>query len=123
MTDDVSVKFGAQTESFTQGVNNAMRPVASFSDRVKDLNAQLAALDAPLRNVSNSANKAAADTDKLSLATSGATREFIVLGHEVMTGNFSRIPGSLIVLAERAGGLNSLMESRSPAGASATACR
>jgi Phage tail lysozyme len=45
----------------------------------------------------------------LSFATAGATKEFIVLGHEVMVGNFSRIPGSLLVLAERMGGLHNLM--------------
>lgn len=32
---------------------------------------------------------------------SGITREFIVIGHEAMTGNVSRIPGSMMVLAER----------------------
>lgn len=46
---------------------------------------------------------------KLSLATAGATREIIVLGHEVLTGNFSRIPGSMMVLAERTGGLGSVL--------------
>jgi hypothetical protein len=35
----------------------------------------------------------------------GITREVVILGHEAMTGNFSRIPGSIMVLAERAGGL------------------
>lgn len=35
----------------------------------------------------------------------GITREIFVLGHEAMTGNFTRIPGSLMVLAERTGGL------------------
>lgn len=38
--------------------------------------------------------------------TSGATREFMVLGHEAMTGNFSRIPGSLMVLAQRIGNVS-----------------
>jgi hypothetical protein len=110
MTDDVSVRFGGQTDGLNQAVTNAMRPIAAFSDRVKDLNAQLSALDAPVKSVGAAADSAAKDTDKLSFATAGATREFIVIGHEVMTGNFSRIPGSLVVLAERAGGLHSLME-------------
>lgn len=110
MADDVSVRFGADTEGLTQGVNNALRPVAAFSDRVKDLNAQLSALDNPVKAVGSSAARAAADTDKLSFATAGATREFIVLGHEALTGNFSRIPGSLMVLAERTGGLHTLVE-------------
>lgn len=110
MADDVSVRFGAQTDGLTQGVNNAMRPIAAFSDRVKELNAQLSALDAPIKGVGTAADAAAKDTDKLSFATAGATREFIVIGHEVMTGNFSRIPGSMLVLAERAGGLHTMME-------------
>jgi hypothetical protein len=40
------------------------------------------------------------------IATAGATREIIVLGHEMVSGNFTRIPGSLMVLAERMGGLS-----------------
>ena len=38
--------------------------------------------------------------------SSGLTRELIVMGHEAVSGNFSRIPGSLMVLAERMGGLS-----------------
>lgn len=38
---------------------------------------------------------------KGAFATAGATRELIVLGHEAMMGNFSRMPGSFMVLAER----------------------
>lgn len=33
--------------------------------------------------------------------SAGATREFMVLGSEVLRGNFSRIPGSLLVMNER----------------------
>lgn len=36
-----------------------------------------------------------------SFSTAQARRELIVLGHEAMTGNFSRMPGSFMVLAER----------------------
>jgi hypothetical protein len=43
--------------------------------------------------------------NQFTFATSGAIREIIVLGHEMMTGNFSRIPGSLVVMTERMGGL------------------
>ncbi len=35
----------------------------------------------------------------------GVTREVIVLGHEMVSGNFSRIPGSLMVLTSRMGGV------------------
>lgn len=37
------------------------------------------------------------------LGTAQARRELIVLGHEAMTGNFSRMPGSFMVLANRMG--------------------
>ena len=42
----------------------------------------------------------------LSLATAGSTREIIVLAHEMVQGRFSRIPGSLMVLGERMGGIS-----------------
>jgi len=53
--------------------------------------------------------KLAAGADKSAFATAGARRELIVLGHEAMTGNFSRMPGSVMVLAERMGGLGGLI--------------
>jgi phage-related minor tail protein len=46
---------------------------------------------------------------KSAFATAGATRELMVLGHEVISGNFSRIPGSLMVLAERMGGITEFL--------------
>ena len=39
--------------------------------------------------------------EKSMFATAGAKRELLVLGHEAMSGNFSRMPGSFAVLAER----------------------
>lgn len=45
----------------------------------------------------------------IKLATSGAIQEYIRLGHEAMTGNFSRMPGSAVVLASRMGGLETAM--------------
>jgi len=39
--------------------------------------------------------------DRGAFATAGAKRELMVLGHEALTGNFSRMPGSFMVLAER----------------------
>src|SRR6185503_4590975 len=43
-------------------------------------------------------------------AHAGFTRELVILGHEVVSGNFSRIPGSMMVLAERSGNLNAIMD-------------
>ena len=49
-------------------------------------------------------NQATDAHGRFSLASAGATRELIVLGHEIVSGNYSRIPGSMLVMAERAGG-------------------
>lgn len=40
---------------------------------------------------------------KGAFATAGATRELMVLGHEAISGNFSKIPGSLMILVDRMG--------------------
>jgi len=47
--------------------------------------------------------------EKFQLNTSGARRELIVLAHEMSQGNYSRFGGSLMVLAERAGGVTAGM--------------
>ena len=43
-----------------------------------------------------------------SFATAGVSRELIVLGHEAVSGNFSRMPGTLMVLASRTGNLGAI---------------
>lgn len=48
--------------------------------------------------------------NKNAFATAGVTRELIVLGHEAVSGNFSRIPGSLLVLTERTGSFAGSLE-------------
>jgi hypothetical protein len=51
--------------------------------------------------VGDFANASESGMNRTTHATAGMTRELIVLGHEAMSGNFSRIPGSIMVLAER----------------------
>jgi len=52
------------------------------------------------------ANGVAEGAGRISFATAGVSRELIVLGHEAVTGNWTRMPGSMMVLAERVGGLH-----------------
>ena len=47
-----------------------------------------------------------ASMGQLRIATSGVAVELTRLGHEALSGNFSRMPGSLLVMASRMGGLN-----------------
>src|SRR5579859_1689398 len=84
-----------------------------FAASVAQLNAELTGgasaasshADATTRMGSASTNAAAAQQG-LSVGTAGVTREIIVLGREIASGDFSRIPGSLLVLTNRMGGLN-----------------
>lgn len=54
-------------------------------------------------------NEVPAAAEKTKVALGSATREVVVLGREFMVGDFSRIPGTLFALAERAGGLMTKM--------------
>ncbi len=54
-------------------------------------------------------NAAAAAMKGLGGATVGTRRELLVLVHEFVSGNFNRIPGSILVLAERMGGLGAVV--------------
>jgi hypothetical protein len=46
---------------------------------------------------------------KVQFASSAATREFIVMGHEAMQGRFSRIAGSMVVLLEYSNALHLIL--------------
>jgi hypothetical protein len=69
----------------TAGVSRESRPAAEAVQGVSK----------STRDVADAAKHAGVEIN------SGVTRELVVLGHEVLNGNFSRIPGSFVVLAER----------------------
>lgn len=92
----IDVKISAQTEQLNRGILTANTALKALQEQLASTADTSTA--SKFDNISSS-------VQGLSLHTAGATREFIVLGHEVVSGNFSRIPGSLIVLAERMGGL------------------
>jgi hypothetical protein len=127
MADDkeVAVKISAQTDDLVAGLQKAGLSLENFS---KDALALNPALAAAFKNAGAAAEQAAApstklraaigeafnETNKLNFATAGATQEYIRLGHEALTGNFSRIPGSLIVLGSRLGALEGIITSITP---------
>lgn len=108
--DDVSVKFGAEIGGLESGIGQAKSSLAGFSEDVLKMNPHLAEALGGL-------DKAAEGAAKLSHATAGVTREFLVLGHEALTGNFSRMAGSSLVLANRMGILQNLIQGVSLASA------
>ena len=72
-------------------------------------NAALAVYEARLAGVGTTIRKVAGEAAHLGHASAGITREFIVMGHEMITGRFSRIPGSFLVLGERMGTLRNII--------------
>lgn len=114
------------TEAYTKALKDAtaglengkqieQNLIALRNEHIQKINQQASALQALkghtaelIRNyqetgsVSGKAfDDAATGANKSAFATAGAKRELMVLGHEAMTGNFSRMPGSFLVLAER----------------------
>lgn len=68
----------------------------------KDYDATLGVLGKQYTDATKKVATFAAGVEKGAFSTVQARRELVVLGHEAVSGNFSRIPGSLMVLAERA---------------------
>ena len=66
------------------------------------------------RTATGAVNDAAAAHGSLGGATAGVTRELLVLGHEAVTGNYTRMGGSLIVLAERTNALHAVLSGIGP---------
>lgn len=64
-------------------------------------NETLSTLSARYKTASVAAEEMAKATERGAFATVQARREMVVLAHEAVTGNFSRMPGSFMVLAER----------------------
>jgi hypothetical protein len=53
--------------------------------------------------------KSAATAGNSMLAHAGFTRELVILGHEMLTGNYSRLAGSTVVLAQQSGKLTQIV--------------
>jgi trimeric autotransporter adhesin len=83
--------------------------VDSLSGKVQALTAATAASLPATAQMTASNNSAAVSAGGAALAHAGFTREIVVLGHEILSGNYSRIPGSMVVLAERSGELNNII--------------
>jgi hypothetical protein len=80
------------------------------ADQVGKTKSEILAMEAAQHGVSDAAapyiakmEQAANSTHSLSLATSGVTRELAVMGGEAMRGNWTRLEGSMTVLANRTG--------------------
>lgn len=89
--------------SLQEFINTSMNVRSSFGSAAQSASTFASALPA----VTTAANTASESVHKLGVMNAGVTREMIVLGREALTGSFSRIPGSLMVLGERLGNVSS----------------
>lgn len=119
---------GPPLSSLGRNIQEAIAPVDRYISKLNDLETALKSVQANagrlgegqstalLQNISSQGITALKSLDEqtkkisgsmggLSIATSGAVREFIVMGHEIGMGNWSRLAGSIPVLAERMAGL------------------
>ena len=80
--------------------------LADYDRSVSNAARAQAEMSSSLRGMKSAANEAADGMH----ANSGQLREFIVLAPEMVQGNFNRIPGSMMVLAERSGELEKIFE-------------
>lgn len=95
--DELQRSANAAAQAWLKG--NAAADAAA--DRAWALSNGYKEVDGYLVKTAKSSATAAAEIEKGMFATQGARRELMVLGHEAITGNFSRMPGSMMVLAER----------------------
>lgn len=78
----------------------------------KGLNAEIAKTKGLMEQAGAGMEGATEKTHHFSLANATAQRELMVLGHEAMNGNYSRIPGSMMVLAGRTGLLSVMLSAQ-----------
>jgi hypothetical protein len=131
---DVNVRITAQVDSLQSGASAAQDSFRGIRMSAEEARAALiaaggswdqlaksqyqaeqAAKAAATAQVSagEAATGAAAATTGVRVATAGAIQEYVRLGHEIMQGNFSRIPGTIVVTASRMGGLQTIVQALS----------
>jgi phage-related minor tail protein len=87
------------------GLNGVQSSILGMQSQFTALGAAVSAasqqMTAALNTVPNAANGASSAVGRLGRSATGVRREFIVLAHELATGNWTRLGGSVLVLGER----------------------
>lgn len=104
------------SKASASAINNFVSQLARTADQAGKTRAQLLEMKAAQLGVSDSVSgyiqqveAAAESTGHMSLATTGARRELLVLAHEASQGNWKRFGGSLMVLGERMDAMSMIM--------------
>jgi hypothetical protein len=93
------------TDAMTQSLGKNAAGANAATAAISSLKNQLAAAQAAARAAAGGLDETANKAHGAASAGTAVTREFFVMGDEVLRGNFSRIPGSMLVLAEHMGGV------------------
>jgi len=104
--DAVSVSIGGTVApSLQQSTDAAKAAIADLASAVRKAQAAIRASSDDIGSgVGKGADEAATGLNKVSHASTGVRREMIVMAHELATGNYTRLGGSLMVMAERMNG-------------------
>lgn len=98
--DQAAVQLRALAQEEAQLERALKSGQVSWSDYKKSLS-DIKANQAGLSEIASGANTGSKAMDSLGLHTAGARKELVVLAHEVATGSWSNLGGSLMVMAER----------------------
>ncbi len=101
---------GAAIRSGFAGIEDQLRGVqAAMAGVATAVTTSGAQINATLNQIPVNAGRAAAGMNGLAHSSTGVRRELLVLGHEIITGNWTRLLGSVVVLGERMDLLRGLM--------------
>jgi lambda family phage tail tape measure protein len=103
-TSNLTTKIAQLTAALapaTSATNTLNASIASLSAAVQSMANQLAQTNSALSQFTGSQNNAARASRGAASAHAGASREILVLIHEMSQGNFSKFGGSLMVLGEQ----------------------
>lgn len=112
---DVSIGVTASTDGVQAGFDKAASAAEKQMARIQKAMAFATVQIKEMKKAqeastgSSGFKQAADEAERATGITAGFTRELIVLGHEATQGNFSRMGGSMLVLAERSSVLTSVV--------------
>ena len=105
---------GAALAKDTAALKEAQATAAGLAAEIANIETPAKEATVAVGDIAPAMDRVGTAADHARVANSGMLREGIVLSHELLTGNFERIPGSLMVMAERTGGLRAALAAITP---------
>ncbi len=106
-------KAGVEEGAAARAMADLAAKTTSARNSVQQIETQLRAMTGAAKDAAqagaDAGQKIGQGMDHARVMTAGASREIIVIAHEMLQGRFSRIPGSVMVLSERMGNLHGII--------------